>query len=90
MGRKLILVAIVFAMAGCHDDSQTPQQQITEELLQREREQRVQAEASRDKETASKERWQGYTVLAVVGAIILLITGTILGSRTKHDAQDHE
>jgi hypothetical protein len=75
-------------MACCHDDSQPPTP--TEELLQREKEQRMQAEANRDKETASKEQWQGLTAVSVIGAIILLITGTILGSRTKHDAQHHE
>ena len=89
MPRTLILIAIVFAMAGCHDDSQPPPNP-TEELLKREKEHRIQAEASRDKEAASKERWQGYTAAAVVGAVILLITGTILGSRAKHDAERDE
>ena len=85
-----MLIAIMFAMAGCPEEPQTPQSQINEERLQREKEQRMQAEASRDKERAGKEQWQGFTAIAVVGAIILLITGAMLGSRTKHDAQHHE
>ena len=88
MRRKLMLIAILFAMAGCPEEPQTPQ--INEERLQREKEQRMQAEASRDKERAGKEQWQGFTATAVVGAVILLITGVMLGSRTKHDAQHHE
>jgi hypothetical protein len=87
MGRKLILTAIVFALAGCPKE---PQQQITEGRLQREREQRVQAEAARDKERAGKEQWQGFTAIAIISGLVLLITGTILGSITKHDAQHHE
>ena len=90
MGRTLILTAIVFAMAGCPKEQESPQQQITEERLQREREQRMQAEASRDKERAGKEQWQGFTAIAIISGLVLLITGTILGSITKHDAQHHE
>ena len=86
MRRTLILTAIVFAMANCHDDGQPPQPNPTEELLQRERGQRLQAEANREKERAGKEHWQGLTAITAIGAIILLITGTILGSRAKHDA----
>ena len=56
MGRTLTLTAIVFAMAGCPKEQESPQQQITEERLQREKEQRVQAEAARDKERAGKEQ----------------------------------
>ena len=88
MLKTLMLTAIVVAMTSCHDDSQPPHP--TEELLQREREQRLQAEANREKEAASKEQWQGFTAVAVVGAIILFITGTILGSRAKHDAERAE
>lgn len=88
MQRKLMLIAILFAMAGCPEEPQTPQ--INEERLQREKEQRIQAEVSRDKERVGKEQWQGFTAIAVVGAILLLITGAICGSRTKHDAQHHE
>ena len=89
MLRMLILTAIVFAMAGCHDDSQPPPHNPTEELLHREREQRVQAEAGRDKEAASKEHWQNLTAVSAIGAIILLITGTALGARAKQDADRH-
>ena len=85
MLRILILTAIVFAMAGCHDDSQPPDR--TEALLQHERELRLQAEAKTEREGAKKEKWQAFTAVAVVGAIILLITGTILGSRAKNDAE---
>ena len=87
MLRKLILTGIVFAMAGCPKE---PQQQITEERLQREKEQRMQAEQARDKERDGKEQWQGLTAIAVAGGLILLIAGTILGSITKNDAQYHE
>ena len=86
MPRILILIAIVFAMAGCHDDSQPP----TETLLQHERELRLQAEAKTESEAAKKEKWQAFTTIAVVGAIILLITGTILGSRAKSDAEQNK
>ena len=89
MPRMLILIAIVFAMAGCPDGSQPPPPP-TEELLQREKEQRMQAEANRDKERARKEKWQVFAALAVVGAVIMLITGTILGSRAKHNAERDE
>ena len=90
MRKKLMLIAIMFAMAGCPQEPQIPQSQINEDRLQREKEQRIQAEASRDKEKAGKEQWQGFTAIAVVGAIILLIAGAMLGSRTKHHAQHHE
>jgi hypothetical protein len=90
MGRNLILTAIVFAMACCHDNSETLQQEISGERLQREKEQRMQAEVARDKEKAGKKQWQGLTAIAAVGGLVLLITGTILGSITKHDAQHHE
>jgi len=90
MGKTLILTAIVFAMAGCRDDGQTTQQQIAQDRLQREKEQRMQAEASKDKERAGKEQWQGFTAAAIVGAGILFITGTILGSRAIRDAERHE
>jgi hypothetical protein len=83
-------MVIVFAMAGCHDNSDTQQQQITDERLQREKEQRMQAEEARDRERVDKERWQGFTAIAIISGLVLLITGTILGSRTKHDAQHHE
>ena len=85
-----MLIAIMFAMAGCPQEPQTPQSQNNEDRLQREKEQRMLAEAGRDKERAGKETWQGFAAVAVVGAVILLIIGTILGSRTKHDAQHHE
>ena len=35
-------------------------------------------------------RTPGFTAIAVISGIVLLIAGTILGSRTKHDAQHHD
>jgi hypothetical protein len=90
MRRRLISTAIVLAMAGCREDGQSPQQQIAQDGLQREKEQRIQAEAAREEARAGKERWQGFTAVACIGAIILLITGTILGSRTKQDSERDE
>ena len=39
-----------------------------------------------DRERARREFWQGAAYTAGVAAVILLIAGTAIGSRTRHDA----
>jgi hypothetical protein len=79
MRRTLILTAVIFGMTGCPEGDQPPQPNPTEEMLRREREQRMQLEAS-------KEHWQTLATVAVIAAVVLLIAGVILGSKARSDA----
>jgi hypothetical protein len=86
----LIIAAVILGMTGCPPEDKPPQPNPTEQLLQREKEQRMQLEASKSKETASKETWQALATVSVIAAVVLLITGIILGSKARNDAERHE
>ena len=90
MPKTFILALALFALAGCPAEKPTPSpvpSQISREELQREKEQRIQVEIQRDTEKSSREQWQTLTALSCVAAIILLLVGTILGSKTRSDAE---
>ena len=94
MRRTLMLTAMLLTMAGCPEERKSPPlptpSPITEEMLRREKELRTEAEAHRDREKSGKEMWQTVTAFAALCAVLFLIIGTALGSRTRHDAERHE
>ena len=91
MRRSLMITFILLTMAGCPGEKNPPALQPgAEEMLRREKELRAEAEAHRDRERSRKEMWQALTGLAALCAVLLLIAGTALGSRTRHDAERPE
>ena len=81
---QTLLIAFMFALTGC-PDGQPPSNQYAEEQKKRK-----EAEAQRDNEAASKAGWQAVAFITGIGAVILLITGTIMGSRARHYAKRRE
>ena len=55
--------------------------------LEMERESRLGVERRLTEQESSKSFWQTAALLAVSGAIVLLIVGTVLGTRAKHDSK---
>ena len=80
---QTLLIALMFALSGCNEEPQSTSQA---EELQHERQRRIEVEAWRDREAASKGGWEIVAFITGIGAILLLITGTILGSRARHHA----
>jgi hypothetical protein len=87
----LLLALVIIGVVGCPETSKpptpTPQPNITEELLRREKERRMEVEQSRDKEIESRERWKALAAFVAIGGVLLLIAGIIVGSRTRRDAE---
>lgn len=81
---RILLLALFFTLTGC-PDSQPPSNQYAEEQKKRK-----EAETQRDYEAASKAGWQAVAFITGIGAVILLITGTIMGSRARHHAKRRE
>lgn len=52
-----------------------------------ERELRATAETRRDKEETAKGHWQNIALLMSTGAVVLLLVGTVLGSRARHESE---
>ena len=52
-----------------------------------ERELRAKSESRLDKEEAAKGRGQNIALLMSPGAVVLLVIGTVLGSRARHESQ---
>ena len=78
---QALLIAFMFALTGCPDEPKPP----TPEELKHEQQKRKEAEAQKDREAASKGNWQAVAFITGIGAILLLITGTILGSMSRKD-----
>lgn len=86
MGRlKILLLALCFAVTGCPPEP--PPSPSPAEQLKLEQQKRKEAEARRDKEAASRGDWQAVAFITGIGAVLLLIVGTILGSRSRRDAR---
>lgn len=81
---QILLLTLLFTLTGC-PDSQPPSNNYAEEQKKRK-----EAEAQRDHEAASKAGWQVVAFITGIGAVILLITGTIMGSRARHHAKRRE
>jgi hypothetical protein len=58
-----------------------------EKRVQVEHEIRLATESRLKEQETAKSRWQNMALLAVSGAAALLIVGTILGTRARHDAK---
>lgn len=80
---QTLLIAFMVTLSGCHNE---PQALSPAEELKHERQKRIEAEAARDHEAASKGGLEVVVFITGIGAILLLITGTILGSRARHHA----
>ena len=52
-----------------------------------ERELRATAETRRDREETAKAHWQNIALLMSTGAVVLLLVGTVLGSRARHESE---
>jgi cellobiose-specific phosphotransferase system component IIC len=81
MGKTLLLI-LFLTLAGCPPSTPAP----SADEWKREQQKRVEAERSRDKEAASKSNWQTVAFFTGTGAVLMLIAGTILGSRARHHA----
>ena len=79
---QTLLIAFMLALTGCPDEPKPP----SPEELKHEQQKRIEAEARRDREAASKGDWQVVAFIAGISAVLLLIVGTILGSRARHHA----
>jgi PBP1b-binding outer membrane lipoprotein LpoB len=87
------IVTAAFLLAGCHGDpkprTSDPKSEAATELkrsLEVERESRLGVERRLAEQERSKSSWQTAALLAVSGAIVLLVIGTVLGTRAKHDS----
>lgn len=58
-----------------------------EKRLEVERQLRVKTESRLVEQETAKSNWQSGALLSVAGAIVLLIVGTCLGTRARHDAK---
>jgi hypothetical protein len=58
-----------------------------EKRVQVEHEMRLATESRLKEQEAAKSRWQNMAMLAVTAALALLIVGSILGSRARHDTK---
>src|SRR4051794_9529861 len=82
-------------LAGCHGapeakPASSSSAAVTTELkqsLEMERASRLGVEKRLAEQERSKTSWQTAALLAVSGAIVLLIVGTVLGTRAKNDSR---
>ena len=57
-----------------------------EKRVTTERDLRVAAESRRETEETAKSHWQNLALLMSTGAVVLLLVGTVLGSRARHES----
>ena len=90
------------AMTACPDSSQhapappaakppdpAPKTEL-EKKIEVEQQLRHQTEARLEKQESTTSQWQTLTLSAVFGAVILLVVGTALGAKARHDARTPE
>lgn len=78
----LTFVLTLLFLAGCKEDNQSQQE------LERERERARQAEIAREQAEKSKNMWQTVAWVAGVGAVVLLVFGTAIGSSARKDSEN--
>ena len=83
---QTLLIAFMFALTGCPDTPQPPAVPSYNE----ERQKRIEAEARSDRDAASKGDWQVVAFITGISAVLLLIVGTIMGSRARYHAKQRE
>jgi hypothetical protein len=76
-------VLSTLALSSCHVASRPSP---GEEVLQQQQRRVVELESQLDGLRHNNDRWKLYCVFGGVGAVLLLIFGTALGAKTRHDA----
>jgi hypothetical protein len=84
MGKTLLLI-LFLTLTGCPPEQSTPASSADE--LKQERQKRIEAEHSRDRESSSRGNWQTVAFITGISAVLMLIAGTILGSSARHHAK---
>jgi Flp pilus assembly protein TadB len=91
----LALTAV--AMAGCHDEDNSPNQSASEKTKRtnaeiqttvgQERDRRLQVEARLTQQQSAAGWWQSAATVLAVAAITFLIVGVTLGSSARHESE---
>jgi len=83
---KTLLLILFLTLAGCPPEPPSTPAPSADELKQ-ERQKRIEAEHSRNRESSSKGNWQTVAFITGISAVLMLIAGTILGSSARHHAK---
>ena len=79
---RILMLTLFLALSGCPEEPRSP---IPE--LKQEQQRRIEAEARIDRVESSKGKWQTFAFITSVSAVLLLILGTILGSKCRQNAE---
>lgn len=80
----IILLVISGALASCAPADKHPLDMRLNEEAHRRR--ITELESQLDLQRHRSDRWQSLTVTLGIGSLLLLIIGTSLGAKTRHDA----
>jgi len=85
MKHTILMILSVLALAGCRDESQqqSQQQEQVARQVETERQQRVAAEKHAEDSDEKRSQWQSVAFVFGIGAVLLLVIGTSLGSAAK-------
>lgn len=94
----LILLTMVLVIPACPESGSPPPPPVAakppppptdkdlEKKIEVEQQLRLQTEARLARQESTTGRWQTLTLIAIAAAVMLLIVGTALGAKARHDA----
>jgi hypothetical protein len=80
----IVLLLLTGALASCAPSGKSPTD--TRLIDEAHRRRIIELESQLDLQRHHSERWQSFTVTLGIGCVALLILGTSLGAKTRHDA----